>query len=151
MDIRTFGADFKQVVTNEENVSISYEGSIYFNDENALWSYKEPIRKDVFIEDSIVYIVEYDLEQVIVKSLDNKVDIINIIKGAKKVEDGLLLHRLDDKDIYVKLKSDVPQSVYYDDELENRVVVNFSNQRVNEGVDDSLFIIDIPDEFDIIR
>ena len=50
LDINSFEADFNQVITDDKGKKLSYSGHIVASKpQYALWSYKEPVKKDVYI------------------------------------------------------------------------------------------------------
>jgi outer membrane lipoprotein carrier protein len=151
-DITSFEADFTQSITDEKNKTLVYNGKITaLKPQNAKWSYTKPVKKDVYINDFEVTIVEPEIEQVIVRTLESNFDFFKMISNAKKIaENKYLAHYKDSKFTIIKNGSLI-ESISYLDEFENRVQIKFKNQKQNQHVNKAIFTPSFPLEFDIIR
>ena len=79
-DVKSFQADFKQTITNNSSKQILYSGKIYIKDTNkVLWSYKEPIVKNVFINKNKLIIDEPELEQAIISNINDDLNLVKIL------------------------------------------------------------------------
>jgi len=151
LDFKTLECNFTQTITNDENSTITYTGSFYAtNQQKALWIYKTPVEKKVYFKDKKVAIFEPELEQVIITTLKNSPNITQIIKKAKQITKNLYSTTFDDTQYFIKTKDGRISSINYKDKLENRVKITLSNVETNAILDDALFEISIPKDFDIV-
>jgi outer membrane lipoprotein carrier protein len=151
-DIFSFEADFKQNITDDQNKTIEYKGHlIATKPQFALWEYKEPIKKSVYIASYKLIMIEPELEQVIMKQIDSKFDIFALIKSAQKVNTNEYLAHYKDTTFLIKLQNNKIASISYRDEFDNKVIIDFTKQQQNKKIDMKRFIPVIPDDYDVIR
>ncbi len=150
-DFRTLSSDFVQTITNEQNSTIAYTGSFYAtNRQIALWIYKTPIKKKVYFIKNKVVIIEPELEQAIITNLKNSPNFATIIKGAKKISKDRYVANYEDTNYYIDVKDNEISSISYKDKLENRVDIRLKNVEKNIVLDDALFKLNIPKDYDIV-
>jgi len=150
--IDSFEAEFIQSVTDDKNKTLTYKGHISASKpQNALWRYKEPIKKDVFINTHQITIVEPEIEQVIIRSIDATLDFFNMIKNAKEIKKDIYEASFNGKIFTVTTKEEIIDSISYTDEFENRVKILFLNQVQNKEIKKEIFRPKYPLEFDVIR
>lgn len=148
----SFEADFEQTVLNSSNSRIVYQGKLFIKEPSfILWKYNTPIQKDVYIRDDFVTIIEPELEQAIVSNLEKELNILNILKDAKKVTDNEYEAKLYDTDYLLQIKNDELEKISYKDELDNNITITFKNIRSNHHISNDIFKVTVPDDFDIIR
>ena len=148
----TMKAEFIQTITDDKESTITYKGNMLAKHPNmALWHYREPIEKTVYITASRVTIVEPELEQAIVKRLDNSIDILAILASAKKDGKNSYTAYYNNKEYHITMQSDMIKSIIYSDAFDNVVKIVFSAQQINKSIKDSRFKADIPADFDIIN
>ncbi|MDX1808325.1 MAG: LolA-like outer membrane lipoprotein chaperone [Sulfurospirillaceae bacterium] len=151
LDFKSIQSDFIQTITNDQNSSINYSGRFYATDSNkALWIYDKPIKKKVYFNDKKVAIVEPELEQVIVTTLQNSPNLTQIIKDAKKIKDNTYKATYQDTDYFVEIKDGEIADIMYKDKLDNRVIIKLNNLQKNIIFDDSLFRVKVPSNYDIV-
>ena len=148
----SFEADFTQKIDDKEKKVVTYTGKIYADKklQKAKWSYFDPVRKDVYIEDGSVTVVEPELEQVIVRPLSDDLNIFTLIKNAKRI--GKNLYEAKYNQFKIKLFSNGKdiRKLQYTDEFDNLVTINFSHQKYNQPIDHKEFEIKTPPSFDLI-
>lgn len=148
----TMKADFVQTITDDKDSTITYSGNMLAKRPNmALWHYKEPIEKSVYITAESVTIVEPELEQAIVKRLGNSIDILAILASAKKDAKNSYSVLYDNKEYHVTMQDNMIKAISYTDAFDNLVKIVFSAQKINKSIDNSRFKADIPVDFDIIK
>lgn len=150
--IQSFEADFTQKITDEENKVLSYKGSMRSKrPDMVLWSYKEPINKKIYVTKKRAVIVEPELEQAIIKKLEGEIDFFGILASAEMVD--RMHYKATYKGIRFVLTEEngVITSLAYTDQLENKVVIEFSNQRQNRPIEDRVFTPKVPVDYDIIK
>jgi outer membrane lipoprotein carrier protein len=151
-NLDSFEATFVQTITDEKSKVIQYEGSVLATKpQNALWSYKSPITKDVYVQQNLVTIIEPEIEQVIIKRITSDLNIFELIKKAKKISKGLYEATYMNKKYIIAFKDDLLESISYKDEFDNSVKILFEKQKQNKEINPALFTPNIPTYFDIIR
>ncbi len=152
-ELYSFSADFNQSIQDEHNKTISYQGSIMSKRPNfALWHYKKPIEKKLYVYHNVLTIVEPEMEQAIVKRVSDNIDIFSIISNATTIDANHAEAHYNDQKFLLTFNSDhLLSSIAYDDELDNRVTINFSKQQYNLELNTTLFKAVIPEGFDIIK
>ncbi|HUH41695.1 MAG TPA: LolA-like outer membrane lipoprotein chaperone [Sulfurimonas sp.] len=150
--ITSFDADFVQSITDEKNKTISYTGHIIATKpQNARWSYFKPVKKEVYINDYDVTIVEPEIEQVIIRRIESNFDFFKMIANAKEDSKDSYTAKYGDTLFNIKKSGNLIESISYLDEFENRVTIVFKNQKQNQSINKILFMPSYPLEFDIIR
>jgi outer membrane lipoprotein carrier protein len=151
-DFKTIQSDFIQKVTNDQNKTIVYEGKFYATkDKKALWIYEKPVAKKIYFSQSKVLILEPELEQAIITTLENTPNIAQLLKEAKEVSPNHYTTRFMDTIYTITASGDTIEKISYNDKLENHVEILFSNQSTNLFLDDELFRAEIPQGYDIVR
>lgn len=149
---KTLQSDFIQNVTNDQNKTISYSGLFYATQEKkALWIYHKPVAKKIYFNDKKVIIIEPELEQAIITTLENTPNIAMLIQEAKEVSKNTYVTSFMDTHYLIIASSKGIEKVSYKDKLDNSVEILFSNQSTNIFLDDVLFQADIPSGYDVIR
>ena len=152
LDINSFSANFKQTVTDEENKMLVYTGTLQAKKPQfALWLYKTPIKKSIYIEENRVLVIEPDLEQVIVKNIPADFDFFHIIRTAKKISPKVYIATINAKEYTINLLNNVISSIVYSDDFGNNVQILFSKQSQNGEIKETIFKPIIPSGYDIIQ
>ncbi|MDT8339162.1 MAG: LolA-like outer membrane lipoprotein chaperone, partial [Sulfurimonas sp.] len=121
-ELTSFEADFAQSITDEKDKVLTYNGRIVaLKPQNARWSYIEPVKKDVFINDFQVTIVEPEIEQVIIKRIESNFDFFKIVSGAKKIDQNTYVAFYRETKFTIVKNGAFIESISYLDEFENRV------------------------------
>lgn len=150
--IQSFEANFTQKITDEEKKVLSYKGSMRSKrPDMVLWSYESPINKKIYVTKKRAVIVEPELEQAIIKRLEGEIDFFGILSSAEAVDETH--YKATYKGITFILKEDngIITSLAYTDQLENKVVIEFSNQKQNRPIEDRVFTPKVPVDYDIIK
>jgi len=151
-NLKSFKANFIQKIANESNKVIKYEGEVFIkNNGRVLWKYQTPIIKNVYIINNIVIVDEPELEQAIYTTLEDNIDMIKLLKEAKKVAQNKYETKLYNTLYTIKTKEDKIESLSYTDELENKVLISFENIEQNIELNDSIFNFLAPKDYDIIK
>ncbi len=152
LDMSSFEADFNQIITDDKGKKLSYAGHIVASKpQYALWSYKTPVEKNVYITPRYVTVVEPEIEQAIIRKIASDFDFFNMINRAKKISDNLYVATLNESKYTIKIEKAMIKSISYLDEFENRVAIIFKNQSKNRVISEDVFRANIPVEYDIIR
>ena len=142
IDIQTYQANFIQLVTNPSNTTVSYEGKIYIKQPSKmLWQYKTPIIKYVYMDKKKIIIDEPELEQAIFTKLTDEINLINFLNNPSLV----------DKKYKLTFKDKILTKIQYSDEMENNIIINFTNIKIDKNIPDQLFQFIAPLDYDIIK
>ncbi len=151
-NIQNFEADFVQTITDEENKTLTYRGTMHAKRPNSvLWLYNDPINKKIYVNSKFAVIVEPELEQAIIKKLEGEIDFFGILASAEIVDKNHYKANYKNISFTLKETDGVIEALLYTDPLENKVQIRFSKQKQNRPMEQSLFTPKIPKEFDIIQ
>ncbi|PLY05148.1 MAG: cell envelope biogenesis protein LolA [Arcobacter sp.] len=151
-ELKSFRANFVQTVANESGKTIEYKGKVFIkNNRKVLWKYETPIIKNVYVLENIAIVDEPELEQAIYTTLENSIDMIKLLKNAKKIEENKYQTKLYNIDYIISIKNDKINSLSYTDELANKIVISFLDAEQNIEIEDDLFNFLAPDFYDIIK
>lgn len=151
-NIQTFQADFTQSIINNSGKEIRYSGQLYAKKPSSIfWHYSDPIEKKVYLIRSSVTIIENDLEQAILSTMDKEMNILNLLKNAQKIAPNLYITTLNHIDYSIFLRDNQLSKISYKDEIDNKVTVYFENIQQNKPLNETLFQFQIPEHFDIIK
>jgi outer membrane lipoprotein carrier protein len=151
-NIDSFQADFTQTVTDDKNKSLVYSGHILASKpQYALWDYKKPIQKFIYINESRITVIEPEIEQVIIRNIESNFDFFYMIKNSKKITKDRYEAVYKEARFIITTKNNLLKSISYVDEFENNVKIVFENQKQNEKLNLEVFSPVYPVEYDIIR
>ncbi len=152
LDFKTISIDFKQIVKNKSGKDVIYKGGLKIKgNDKILWNYKIPVEKNVFINKDKVIIDEPELEQVITSSLNDELNMIKIINNSKKVSQNTYENIIDNTKYTIIIENNILKSVSYKDELDNKVLILFTNFQKDVFINDSVFSFTIPKNYDVIK
>lgn len=151
-DLTSFNSKFVQTIVDDNNKKITYIGELWASKpQNALWIYQKPIQKSVYVSGSKITVIEPQIEQVTLRSLDNEIDFLQIIQKSKKVDNDKYTATVKGQTYTLFFKNDILSSINYQDGYDNRVSIVFSNPVQNKPIETSRFKPVIPADFDIIK
>lgn len=152
LKIKSFEAKFEQSIKSDTSNSIEYFGKIYIKEPaKILWKYEKPIIKNVYVIANIAIVDEPDLEQAIYTRLENNINVLKILRNAKKVSNNLYNTTLNNVEYKLHVKNNIIKQIDYVDELENKVSIKFSDIKVNDEIANDTFQFIAPDYYDIIK
>ena len=149
-----FQADFLQKITNPKGKVISYEGSVHFSERNNLkWVYLKPTQKEVCTDGKELIVVDHDLEQVSYYLIDKGLDLMSVLKHAKKYKEDIYLANYQNRRYTIQIdKQGMIQSVAYFDDLDNKVQIVFQKMHYGKGkLESSQIHCKVPKSYDVIR
>jgi outer membrane lipoprotein-sorting protein len=149
-NLNSFQANFKQVVSSDGD-KIIYNGKLSIKQPHfVLWEYQTPVEKRIYLNGVNLFLVEPELEQVIIKRVSKGLKMLEVIRDAKKIDKNRYRASVDNRDYLLILEGGKLAKIIYSDELENGVEIEFSNQIENGYISKALFLPEIPDYFDRI-
>ncbi|MDR1460893.1 MAG: LolA-like outer membrane lipoprotein chaperone [Campylobacteraceae bacterium] len=157
-DIKSISSDFVQIITSSEGDSLKYEGNFQAlndgKDNFALWIYEKPIEKKIYFTNSRVVMIEPDLEQAVITSIEEMPDISSILGKA------LNANKQTNKDVNVTVlnttyniyfEKSVPTKISYMDNLDNKIDILLENTNLNINIYKLTFQVEIPEGFDVVQ
>uniref|UniRef100_UPI0040485F1D LolA-like outer membrane lipoprotein chaperone n=1 Tax=Aliarcobacter sp. TaxID=2321116 RepID=UPI0040485F1D len=153
-NLDSFKANFSQIITSSSDNIIEYKGEVFIKKSGKiLWRYKTPVIKNVYINENFAIVDEPELEQAIFTQLESEIDIIKLLNNSKKVDENSYVTNIDDTNYVIKTsKNDNKINlINYEDKLENKVKIKFSDVVQNGEISDEIFKFLVPDNYDIIR
>ncbi|MCH3718102.1 LolA-like outer membrane lipoprotein chaperone [Campylobacter lari] len=150
INFKNFSSDFEQKVQSN-NSSLNYKGNFMITQNKAFWNYTKPNKKQIYINNKEVVIIEPELEQAIYTQLQNLPNLQVIFKNAKLISHESYEAKYENIIYNIKLKNGSLNSISYKDELGNLVSIYFYNQKFDQNINDNIFIPKIPSHFDIIH
>ncbi len=152
LELSTIQSDFIQTIVDDHNKSIIYHGQLWAKKPSmAHWNYSKPIKKDIYMLQSKITIIEPDLEQAIIKSIGDNIDIIAIIANSNKLTSEHYVAKYNEKKYHIYLDKKVLKSLQYVDDFGNKTVIDFINMRQNIDINNSNLKVVIPEDYDIIK
>ena len=150
--LQSFQASFTQEILDENNKSIVYRGTLWAQrPDSALWHYSEPVEKSIYVHGGEVVMIEPDLEQAVVRRLNEDIDFLEILSRARKSGPEQYEAQYGSQTFHITLKGEVIDSISYRDSFDNRVSITFSKQMQNTPIEAERFRVTIPPSYDIIR
>jgi len=153
INITTFHSTFVQTVTNDQNRTLRYEGEVWFQKSpfTVKWIYKKPNHKEIYITDSQLFIIEPDLEQVVMRKFDKKDDFFSTLDRAVLVKGNRYKTYYQGKDIIIDLKDGKISRVTYTDKLGNKSSIEFIDPVQNAPLNQSVFEVRVERDWDVIK
>ncbi|WP_169777030.1 LolA-like outer membrane lipoprotein chaperone [Campylobacter mucosalis] len=150
LNFNTIESDFTQVVNSKES-KVTYTGKFYAtSDNNALWIYYSPTPKKIYFSATHVVVVEDELEQAVVSKLENTPNLAQILANAKKITPTLYKAVYDDVEYFINTKNGLPQSIDYQDKLDNKIKITLNNTIKDKSIPANLLTPNVPKGYDII-
>lgn len=151
-NIYSFEAEFTQNITDDKNKVLTYSGHLTASKPlYAMWQYAKPVKKDIYINSHNVTIIEPEIEQVIMKSIESKFDFFKIVDNAKEIKKDIYEAFYKESKFTIISKNDFIESISYFDEFDNKVQILFTNQKQNIEINNEIFTPNIPTDYDIIN
>jgi len=152
LDISSFEADFKQIVTDDKGKQLVYDGKLKaLKPQFAFWNYKQPIQKSIYLTSHLITIIEPEIEQVIIKNIPASFNFFKMIQNAKEISKNTYTTHINDTLYTIQTKDEMIKSIIYHDEFDNKVEIIFDKQFKNRKISEEIFNPIIPQEYDIIR
>lgn len=151
VDFDTLKSEFVQSVTNDQNQSIVYKGTVWLkNPDFALWKYQEPIEKYIYINGTKVIIVEPELFQATSLESNQILNIITAWKKSKVINQNRRVVTINNNKITITHNDKFITMISYKDELDNSVEIALDNSQKNIALDQDFFKAKIPQDYDLV-
>ncbi len=153
LNIQTLESNFKQSITNDQNAKIIYTGKMYATQakNQALWEYNTPIVKKIYYKEGKLIIIEPELEQVIYAKLNKIPNILKLLESAKKISENKLQTKFNAITYNITTDGNKIEKISYTDEMQNSVVISFTDEKVNNPINSSRFAYTIPADYDVLE
>lgn len=153
--LTSFQAKFIQT-TYQNQEKIIYKGHLIAKrDHMAKWTYESPLKKEIYLNDSMVIVYEPALLQATTSKLKHNIDLFSIIQESKlqtkQKDHHIYSATIGDTTYYLEVKDDIPSRIIYNDHFNNRVEIQFVEQKINRDIPDSKFIFRPPEGIDFIE
>ncbi|MDR1554736.1 MAG: LolA-like outer membrane lipoprotein chaperone [Campylobacteraceae bacterium] len=155
--IKSISSNFTQLITSSEGDVLKYEGNLQAlndgSDNFALWVYKTPIEKKIYFTNNRVVMIEPDLEQAIVTSVEEIPDMSSILNQAlsiNKTSSDVNVTFLDTT-YNISFEDAIPTKISYTDKLDNKIDILLENANLNINIYKLTFQVEIPEGFDIVQ
>ncbi|MDR1975669.1 MAG: LolA-like outer membrane lipoprotein chaperone [Campylobacteraceae bacterium] len=155
---KSISSDFTQTIKSSENDTIKYSGSFQATSEGdnnfALWHYKTPIIKKIYFANNDVIILEPDLEQAVITTVDEIPDISHVLNEAlkaNKLTNKEITVNIANVDYKISFQKNTPFKIAYTDALDNKIEILLRNTILNTNIDKRTFQAEIPTNYDIVR
>lgn len=153
-NIKSFSADFTQTLYSNETETqnqIVYKGKLQaLAPESMLWSYVSPIPKKIFIKEGTMIVYEPKLQQAIFTRLQENLDLLTLLKNAKKITENHYQAQILEQQYDLLLDNGIPKQISFQDALGNKIEIVFENAKVNIAIDSKIFDFKPTSEIDII-
>jgi outer membrane lipoprotein carrier protein len=150
--LNSFSADFKQTIINDMDNKVVYLGHIKLKKPfYAKWEYLKPLKKTVYTNQNEIKIVDDVLEQMNVVSVNNKIDILSLLKELNKVNSSFYKGKYSGIEFFVYFKNDLISKIQYKDGSDNNITIEFKNQKNNLKIKNSEFKAIYPKYYDVVK
>ena len=151
-NLKSFQSKFTQTITSSSSDIITYQGEVFIKSSGQiLWKYKTPVVKNVYIENNMAIVDEPELEQAIFTTLENEINILKLLKEAKKIDNNNYVSTIDGTKYQISMSSNRIKKITYKDTLDNNVEINFSNSVQDEPIEENIFVFLATSNYDVIR
>jgi outer membrane lipoprotein carrier protein len=120
-------------------------------DNQALWEYNSPIEKKIYYKSGNIVIIEPELEQVIFAKLSKVPNVLSLLNNAKQISENKLVTTFNKIKYTIVTDGNTIKSINYVDEIQNRVTIEFSDQKTNSKINSAVFTYTIPTDYDILE
>lgn len=151
-DFTTLKTRFDQRVTNDQNQTINYTGTLWLKQPNfARYDYDTPQTKTITIRGDQVVMIEPDLEQATRFRSTVSLNLINAWQSSTAISKTKRIATINNQTIYIEHNSDQITRVFYTDNFDNFVEILLHNATRNKPIDDGFFAPKIPENYDVIN
>ena len=151
LDFESMSCDFTQSVQSGKKVAV-YSGTVIVKKPlKALWSYKKPIKKEVYVGKNEIVIFEPEIDQATVQKNKSGFAIEEILKNAKQKNAKQYEAVIDGTKITFELKDGFFDRLEYEDNLANSVTIKLTGCKKNIKLDDGIFVFKPSASVDIIN
>ncbi|GGE72799.1 outer-membrane lipoprotein carrier protein [Streptosporangium jomthongense] len=170
----SYQADFIQIVVNENGSRVQEtRGSLKAKRPGLFyWETREPMSQFIVSNGESVEVYDPDLEQVTVHKLDDRVQTTPALLLSGEVDNleetyrvsgratsdetrEFILEPRSEDSLFISLKltfyGNELQEMRMEDSLSQLSVLSFDHIRLNEAIEDSAFVLEYPEDVDIIR
>jgi outer membrane lipoprotein carrier protein len=137
---------------DEKGKTLAYKGTIAAKKPQfALWNYQDPIEKQIYITQYKLTVIEPELEQVIIKNISAEFNFFHMLQNATKLAKNHYTTTIENIQYHIVLSKNTIEKIFYTDEFGNQITIEFTNQKTNHTINNTLFDPKIPLDYDIIQ
>lgn len=151
--IQSFSANFEQRVHSADNKGsiLKYTGTLKaLAPTSVLWKYETPIPKEIYIDNGTMIIFEPKLQQAIFTQLQENMDLLSLLKKAKKIKENHYEAVILGQKYILLLKDGILKELRFGDALGNKVEIVFTKIVINSKIDEGIFEFNPAGDIDII-
>jgi outer membrane lipoprotein carrier protein len=172
-EVDSLSAEFEQVQVDENGDVLQSASGVFLLErpDKFRWEYREPYRQVLVSDGRAFRLYDVDLAQVTVRDIGDtlRATPAQLLAGGTGLDqaftveslsrdDGLAWARLtprtdegDFREIRIGLQDKRPLRLELDDQLGQTTRIDFDGVRVNHGVDDDRFRLDLPDDVEVVN
>jgi outer membrane lipoprotein carrier protein len=151
-ELKSYQANFTQTITDQDDVKVVYTGIFKAKKPlRALWVYKTPIEKKLYINSRQIVLVEPELEQAIYRQSEESFTLFNLLDHAKQIGPNKYAKVINQRVYVLEVEKENIKNITYVDDFDNDVIIVFDNQKPNIALKAKEFHPIIPDDFDILH
>ena len=166
-------AEFEQVQVDTDGEVLQSAAGIFLLDrpDRFRWEYREPYSQIIVSDGSAFRFYDVDLAQVTVRAMDDtlRTTPAQLLAGGADLDEAFAMETLADKgddltwvrlvpraddsdfrEIRMGLHDGRPVSLELDDQLGQTTRIRFHDIRVNTGIDDGRFTLEVPEDVDVV-
>lgn len=171
-EVENLQAEFEQVQIDEDGRVVQSAAGVFLLErpDKFRWEYREPYRQVILGNGGEFLFYDVDLAQVTIRDVDAtlRATPAQLLTGGTDLEKAFLVEPMvagDDRDwvrltpladdgdfreIRIALEDDRPVRLELDDQLGQSTRIDFDDIRVNRGIDDERFQLDLPADVDVV-
>lgn len=151
-DFGTLKANFIQTITNDQNSTITYKGTLFImKPDKIVWQYNTPIEKYIYMNGDEVTVYEPELYQAIVMKRQKELDPMKMYRESKEITKTRRVSYFDGKEIIIEHDDKGVKSLHFTDKIDNQVTIRFLTYEKNLSIKNETFTFKPTDDIDIIR
>lgn len=151
LNFTTLQSDFVQNLINNES-KVSYKGKFAVTKDKAFWHYKEPSEKKIYFNENEVVMIEPELEQILITTINDAPNLASILASATEISQDKFVANFDGVSYVITIENSLPRLISYKDKFDNQVIIQLENVKKDAQISQSTFNVpSFPPHYDIIR
>jgi len=150
----SMSATFVQKVTTPRKKTVRYTGDLLLNRSREFrWRYARPSRREICGDGSRVRVIDHRLEQVVVYKVGSLLDMMQLLKRAKRYRKDIYLARYHGTQYTLKIDTQGHiEQIAYKDKMDNVVNIHLHNVQYRpDPIAPRKLRCPVPKTYDIIK